>query len=93
MSTAPETKPARLNIRVTEHEKEVLAEAARLTNTTVSGFVLAKAYAEAQVILGDKNRFVLSESQWDEFVRALDAPPQDIPELRKLLTEPGVFDG
>ncbi len=93
MSTAPETRPARLNIRVTEHEKEVLAQAARVANTTVSNFVLEKAYAEAQAVLGEQNRFGLPEPQWREFVRALDAPPKDIAQLRKLLAEPGVFDG
>jgi len=92
MSTAPETKPARLNIRVTEHQKEVLTQAARVANTTVSNFVLEKAYAGAQAVLAEQNRFVLPERQWDDFIRALDAPPKDIPELRKLLTEPGVFD-
>ncbi len=93
MSITPEAKPARLNIRVTQHQKEVLTRAARAANTTVSHFVLEKAYAEAQALLAEQNRFVLSDAQWREFIRALDAPPKDIPELRKLLTEPGVFDG
>jgi uncharacterized protein (DUF1778 family) len=92
MSATPDAKPARLNIRVSEHEKEVLAQAARASNTTVSQFVLQKAYAEAQALLGGQTRFRLSDEKWHEFCEALDAPPKDIPQLRALLTEPGVFD-
>lgn len=93
MSSSPETKPARLNIRVSRHEKEVLTKAAKLSNTTVSNFVLQKAYAEAQAVLAEQNRFHLPESKWQAFCDALDAPPKNIAELQALLTEPGVFDG
>ncbi len=93
MSTTPEAKAARLNIRVSEHEKEVLARAAEATSTTLSQFVLQKAYAEAQSLLAEQTRFRLPQKQWRKFCAALDAPPKDIVELRKLLSEPGVFDG
>jgi len=36
--------------------------------------------------------FTLDDEHWNAFCEALDAPTRDIPELRKLLTEPGVFD-
>ena len=92
MPTKSEGKPTRLNIRVSEHEKEVITRAAGTLNTTVSRFVLQRAYAEAQAVLADQNRFRLSKTKWREFCKALDAPPKNIPALRKLLTEPGVFD-
>lgn len=92
MPAASGSKPTRLNIRVSEHEKDVIARAAGTLNTTVSNFVLQKAYAEAQAILADQSQFRLPEKQWRKFCQALDAPPKDIPALRKLLTEPGVFD-
>ena len=41
----------------------------------------------------DQVAFVLSADDWQAFSAALDAPARDIPELRRLLTEPGVFDG
>lgn len=93
MSTMPDAKPARLNIRVSEHEKEMLTQAAKASNTTVSQFVLQKAVAEAQAVLAGQTRFRLTDEKWLEFCAALDAPPKDIPALRKLLTERGVFDG
>ena len=41
---------------------------------------------------GLRTQFFLSEAKWLAFCEALDAPAKDIPELRKLLTEPGIFD-
>ena len=43
--------------------------------------------------LMDNAHFVLSAEQWDAFCAVLDRPPKEIPELRKLLTQPGVLDG
>ena len=92
MPTTSGNKPSRLNIRVSEHEKDVITKAAVRLNTTVSSFVLQKAYAEAQAVLADQNQFRLPDKQWREFCRAMDAPPKDISALRELLTSPGVFD-
>ena len=41
----------------------------------------------------DEVRFALSPDRWQAFCDALDAPPRDIPALRKLLTEARVLDG
>ncbi len=41
----------------------------------------------------DRAHFTLPAQDWDAFWAALDAPPRDIPALRKLLTEPSLFDG
>jgi predicted DNA-binding antitoxin AbrB/MazE fold protein len=41
----------------------------------------------------DQTEFTLSPEGWQRFCEALDAPPRDIPALRKLLTEATVFDG
>ena len=37
--------------------------------------------------------FVLPPDRWQAFCNALDAPPREIPALRKLLTEASVLDG
>ncbi len=92
MPATTENKPTRLNIRVSEHEKDIITRAAGILNITVSSFVLQKAYIEARAVLADQSQFQLSDKKWRTFRKALDAPPKDIPALRKLLTEPGVFD-
>ncbi len=92
MANASESKPARLNIRISQHEKDVIERAAMTLNTTVSSFVLGKAYDEAKAILADHSQFQLSKLQWRKFCAALDAPPKKIKALSKLFSESGVFD-
>jgi predicted DNA-binding antitoxin AbrB/MazE fold protein len=41
----------------------------------------------------DQVQFILPQDRWQAFCDALDAPPKEIPALRKLLTEPSLFDG
>lgn len=41
----------------------------------------------------DQAHFLLPPERWQAFCDALDAPPRDIPALRKLLTEASLFDG
>ena len=89
MSTKSGKKSIRMSIRVSEYEKEVITCAAKSLNTTVSSFVLERAYAEAQAVLANRR---LTEKKLREFYKALDASPKEIPALRKLLTEPGIFD-
>jgi len=40
----------------------------------------------------DQAHFALPPDRWQAFCQALDAPPRDIPALRKLLTEGSLFD-
>ena len=47
--------------------------------------------AEAKRTLADRRVFQLPPEKWETSVAALDAPPRDLPHLRKLLNEPSVF--
>ena len=40
-----------------------------------------------------QTHFVLPPDRWQAFCDALDAPPKEIPALRKLLTEASILDG
>ena len=42
--------------------------------------------------LADRIRFGLDADHWSAFPEALDAPPRDLPRVRRLLFEPGVFE-
>lgn len=89
--TSPQ-KLARLNLRATQHQKEIIAKAAELKQTTMSDFIMEKAYQAASEILAEQTHFTLSSDKWEEFCAALDAPPRQIPALRKLLTQPSILD-
>jgi predicted DNA-binding antitoxin AbrB/MazE fold protein len=55
--------------------------------------ITVTAEATDAAALMDQANFVLSAEQWDAFCALLDRPPKEIPELRKLLTQPSVLDG
>ena len=81
-----------LNIRVTPQQKQVIAQAAQLKQTTVSNFVLEQAFEAAQNIVVEQRHFTMTADQWKAFCDALEAAPREYPGLRKLLAESGVFD-
>ncbi len=70
----------------------MIAQAALLKQTTVSNFVLDQAFEAAQNIVFDQRHFTLPADDWQAFCDTLEAAPRQYPKLRKLLTEPGVFD-
>jgi uncharacterized protein (DUF1778 family) len=78
----------KLDLRITRDSKA----AAAVTRRSVSEFVLESALARADEALADRREFVLGSPQWKAFVAALDAPPRQLPRLKRLLEEPGFFD-
>lgn len=87
-----EPKSERIDIRTSPAVKRLLQQAAGAKHKNVSEFLLEHGLAAATETLLDRRLFVLEDKQWKEFQAALDRPPQKNPRLRKLLTEPGVFD-
>ena len=85
-------KETKVQLRMRPLQKDVIARAAELRQTTVTNFMVEQAFNAAQQILADQTHFYLSQERWEEFCAALDAPPKKKPRLKKLLTEPGVFD-
>lgn len=92
MRTGSTQKASRFSIRATATQKRVIAEAARIRDTTISDFVLEQSLTAAQQVIADQVQFRLPKKQWKQFCDALDAPPKTIPALRKLLAKPGLFD-
>ncbi|RJP28474.1 MAG: DUF1778 domain-containing protein [Candidatus Omnitrophota bacterium] len=93
METSKEiTKTAFLNIRINEHQKDLISQAATLRKLSLSEFVIENAYDAATQVLADKTQFVLSPEKWEEFCDALDAPPKSIPALKELLNKPSAFN-
>jgi uncharacterized protein (DUF1778 family) len=92
MQKASTQKASRFSIRASATQKKVIAEAARIKDTTISDFVLEQSLTAAQHVIADQVQFRLPKKQWKEFCDALDAPPKTISALRRLLTSPGLFD-
>jgi len=91
--TTRSARTEKLDLRLTPEAKRTLSAAARAERRSLSDFVLASALSRAEEALADRRVFQLSPEKWEAFVAALDAPPRDMPRLRKLLNEPGIFPG
>jgi uncharacterized protein (DUF1778 family) len=82
----------KLDLRLTSDAKRRLYAAAEAQQRSVSEFVLQSALERADEALAGRRRFSLPPDDWKKFLAALDAPPRDLPRLKRLLTEPGFFD-
>jgi len=83
----------KLDLRLTAEVKHTLAAAAQAQRRSLTDFVLESALGRAEEALADRRVFQLPPEKWKAFSAALDTPPRDLPRLRKLLKEPGVFLG
>jgi len=91
MSTAI-LKDERIHVRASTSAKSLLQEAASVTHKNLSDFLLETALVEAESVLANRRKFDLTESKWKEFQVLLDRSAKSKPRLKKLLTQPGVFD-
>lgn len=90
---AKKTKEARLYIRATASQKQLITYAAEKESKNFSDFVLENALSAAEAVVADDGNFILGRERWKAFCAALDASPRTIPALQRLLTEPvSVFD-
>ncbi len=92
MHLEQEAKTERIDIRTTPRVKRALQDAATVSSKTVSEFLLDSALTKAAEVLADRRLFLLDDEQWESFMAALDAPPQPMPRLEKLLKEPSVLE-
>jgi uncharacterized protein (DUF1778 family) len=88
----PTKRTQKLDLRLTQEAKDTLYAAAARARCSVSDFVLGSALARAEETLAERRHFGLDADRWSAFLAALDAPPRDLPRVRRLLQEPTVFD-
>jgi uncharacterized protein (DUF1778 family) len=85
-------RSAKLELRLAPQAKKKLQAAARVSERSVSEFVLESALIRAEETLTGRTRFGLDAGQWKAFLAALDAPPRELPRLSRLFQEPSVFE-
>lgn len=81
-----------INIRARQRQRELIDQAAALLGKNRSDFMLEVVCREAEALLLDKRMFSLDTATWNQFNSLLDAPPREIPELRKLLSKKAPWD-
>lgn len=89
---ATKQKDTAITLRISKRQKRVLTQAAKIKHTTLSNFVLERAFQAAQDTIADQVHFLLDEGQWEGFCDALDKPAQTIDSLKSLLKEPSILD-
>ena len=88
ISTNDQTRTKRFNLRATPRQEQLIRVAAKRQGLNVTDFILVSACEKAEQTLTDQSHFVLNETQWDLFMKALDKPPRVIPQIKKLFSEP-----
>jgi uncharacterized protein (DUF1778 family) len=81
----------RLNLRATPEQRELIEKAAAIKRTSLTSFILDRACEAAEELIAQQKNFELSPEKWEAFCAALDAPPREIPALKKLFKKPSVF--
>ncbi len=75
----------RINLRASAEAKQMIEQAAALSATSVSAFILEHAYSAAVQMLTDHQRIVLSQAEAVRFLDALDNPPAPNEDMSDLL--------
>ena len=78
------TRDERIDFRVSPATKELLARAAALRGSNLTGFVLESAQERAVELIEQYERLKLTNRDRDRLLAALAAPPRPVAALRKL---------
>jgi uncharacterized protein (DUF1778 family) len=89
MATSIQDQPRdrRFQLRATASEETLIKVAAVRQGVNVTDFILSAAREKAEEALVGQTKFVIDDDRWNEFMKALDAPAQEKPRLRKLFKE------
>ena len=74
-----------INLRATDEERAVIDYAASLVNKNRTDFIVERAVHEAQNIILDQRVFVLDDARYQEFIRQLEAPVQNVEGRQRLM--------
>jgi len=75
-----------INLRANQRQRALIDRAAQTLGKNRSDFMLEAACREADAVLLDRRFFPLDEKAYKRFAAALDKPPANNPDLRRLLT-------
>lgn len=83
-------KTERIEIRTTEHDNALIAEAAKLRELSVSAFISQAATAEASRVVARSRTVLMPADQFDELLHSLDVA-DSAPALTKVARRPRRF--
>jgi len=81
----------RIDLRVDEEKKDIIAKAAKLAGKTITQYVMSLVWPDAEKRVAENYRIQLSARDWKAFTNRLDAPPKKLKELKSLLIRESRF--
>jgi len=85
MAALSSTATERIHLRTTYEAKQVIEQAAQLTGTTMSAFMIQNAYERALDLIEQNQRITLNAQQWQALQTLVQQQPPANPELQALL--------
>lgn len=77
-------KDSRINLRTSLDDKSLLERAASLRHLSLSTYIIATSIRQAQLDLAEQETLLVSNSERDMIMKALENPPKPNAALRKL---------
>ncbi|EAC2145589.1 DUF1778 domain-containing protein [Salmonella enterica subsp. enterica] len=71
----PVLKKQRIDLRLNEDDKNMIEEAAAMTNQSISQFMVSTASERAAEVINQHRRLILNEESWDLVMDAISNPP------------------
>ena len=84
-------RDARIALRASARQEQIIKAAAAATDRTLTDFVLETAVEQAEKVLADRRYFVFDDQQWAAFERLLDEPAPSMTKLASLLAADSIF--
>lgn len=79
-----EEKSARINVRLSDRQRELIVDAAAVTGTSMSEFILVPAIERAASILASEQVTRLNAEVAEKFVAWMDEPAVVLPSMKRL---------
>jgi uncharacterized protein (DUF1778 family) len=86
-----DTRDARIDLRASSRQAQLIRAAAAATDRTLTDFVLDAVVAQAEKVLADRRYFIVSDEQWAKFEELVAAPPRETPKLDALMSPESPF--
>jgi len=92
VASSTQTKTRRIEIRITEQERDLEQAAAAANGETLSEFVRRAAHHEAERTLAERTRYLIDDKAAQRFLAALEQPLAGTERgLRRLTAKPSVL--
>lgn len=88
---ASSMKSDRLDLRLTQQQKQEIERAAAISGRSVTDFSVSTLVKEAADVIAHERELSVTEQAWEAFNEAIQQPARTVDGFARLLTRPSVF--